>query len=423
MSHTKTQANITDRRRGLFAAVGLLVVLGAGATPEAALADGKIVPPRDYKGSLEERAQEAIVIFHGSQTKGKAVEDLILKIRVQGSARKFAWVVPFPNEPTIAKEDPKLFGELFRYVQARTRRRTPGKGADQATGDKRPDAKLKVEVLSRRVVGSYDTAVVREKQAGALNEWLKAEGFQSLDNAEDVLGFYRKKGYVFACIKVSDAELHKDKPVDSHPLRFTFKTGGRDGIYFPMKMTGLQSDRFDVNLYIFYKAWINDRLNKFGYVHRGFRLRHRDWDTKRCKPNTGKTWSAPKLDVYLKDQAGAIPTVTKLFQKLHPGARYYLTNIYASGLKPDDVRQWADDLWVFPYYVKRDFIPYDARTDGPASAAWAGLSAGSGSSDTVLPAGMISGVSGTMWAILAAAGAAVAAALAAARRRKKGPTG
>jgi len=396
-------------RRGLIAAVALLVLLGAAATPRAALGDGKIIPPRDYKGSLEERAQEAIIIFHGSQTRGKAVEDLILKIRVQGSARKFAWVVPFPNEPTITKEDPKLFKELFAYVQSRTRRYTPSKGAKDATGSARPEAKQKVEVLSRRIVGSYDTAVVREKEAGALNKWLKAEGFQTLDDAEDVLGFYRKKGYVLACIKVSDAELHKDKPVDSHPLRFTFKTGGRDGIYFPMKMTGLQSEKFDVNLYIFYNAWINDKLNKFGYVHRGFRLRHRDWDTRQCKPNAGKSWSAPKQDAYLKDQADAIPTLTKLFQKLHPGARYYLTNIQASGLKPDDVRKWSDDLWVFPYYTDRRFTPYDARKDGPASAAWPDLSVTTDSGGTVLSAAMTSPATWAALAIPAGLGAAVTA--------------
>jgi len=374
-----------------------------------------IIPPRDYKGSLEERAQEAIIIFHGSQTKGKAVEDLILKIRVQGSARKFAWVVPFPNEPTITKEDPKLFKELFAYVQARTRRHTPSKWGKNATGEARPTAKLQVEVLSRRVVGSYETAVVREKQAGALNKWLQAEGFQSLGDAEDVLGFYRKKGYVFACIKVSDAELHKDKPVDSHPLRFTFKTGGRDGIYFPMKMTGLQSEKFDVNLYIFYSAWINDKINKFGYVHRGFGLRHRDWDTRSCKPNAGKAWSAPQQDAYLKDHAAAIPTVSKLFQKLHPGARYYLTNIRASGLKPADVRQWSDDLWVFPYYTTRGFVPYDARKDGPAATAWPDVSAATDSPGAVLSAGMIST---TMWAGLAIAAGIFA--LVIIQRRRKG---
>ena len=37
---------------------------------------------------------------------------------------------------------------------------------------------------------------------------------------------------------------------------------------------------------------------------------------------------------------------------------------------PAEVRQWADDLWLFPYYVDRKFVPYDARPGGPASAAW-----------------------------------------------------
>jgi len=146
--------------------------------------------------------------------------------------------------------------------------------------------------------------------------------------------------------------------------------GGRDGMFFPMKMTGLQQEPFDVNLYVFYGKWINDKLSKFGYKHRGFELKYRDWDTRQCEPNAGKKYSAPELDPFLADFAGRIPTVTALMQKLHPGEQYYLTNVRARGLKPDDVRQWADDLWLFPYYTDRDFVPFDARPGGPASAAW-----------------------------------------------------
>ena len=349
--------------------IALCALLCARAVPRAALADGKVVPPRDYKGSLEERAQEAIILFEGSQDKGGATEDLILKIQVHGSAKSFAWVIPFPNEPRIEKESPKLFQELFDYVEARTYRAHKGEGSKLKGMEAKPAARG-VDVLSRRVVGSFDTAVVRERVAGALNQWLDKEGFQRLSDAEDVIGFYRTKGYVFACIKVSDAEMAKDKPVDSHPLRFSFRTGGRDGIFYPMRMTGLQTERFDVDLYVFYGAWLNDRLSKFGYVHRGFRLRYRDWDTPRCKPNAGKTWSDPHGDPFLMSMAHRVPTVAKLFQKLHPGQRYYLTNIQASRLVPSEVRQWADDLWLFPYYVDRKFVPYDARPGGPASAAW-----------------------------------------------------
>jgi hypothetical protein len=219
-------------------------------------------------------------------------------------------------------------------------------------------------------VGSYDTAVVRERVAGTLNKWLVDEGYQALVDADDVVDFYRKKGYVFACIRVSDAQLTRDEPVELHPLRFSFKTGGRDGVYYPMKMTGLQKAPFDVNLYVFYGAWLNDKLNRYGYVHRGFRLNHRDWDTRECEPNAGKSWSAPDMDPLLRAQAHRIRSVTKLFQKLHPGERYYLTNIQADQLDPGSVRMWKDDLWLFPYYVDSRFVPYDARPGGAAADAW-----------------------------------------------------
>jgi hypothetical protein len=57
-------------------------------------------------------------------------------------------------------------------------------------------------------------------------------------------------------------------------------------------------------------------------------------------------------------------------QKLHPGQRYYLTNLQAFKLDPQSVRQWADDLWLFPYYTNTRFVPYDARPGNAASAAW-----------------------------------------------------
>lgn len=337
-------------------------------TARASGLDGKVMPPRDYKGSLEEKAQEAIVVFHGGEEAGTAVEDLVIKISVQGSAKTFGWVVPFPSKPEVHREDPKLFEELFGYVERRRARTRKNKAAGSKL-EAASDGKA-VDVLSRKVVGEFDVAVVRENEAGALNQWLDKEGFKQLEDAEDVLGFYRERRYVFACIKVSEAALEADRAIDVHPLRFTFKTGGRDGIYFPMKMTGLQSAPFDVNLYVFYSAWLNDSLNKYGYVHRGFRLRFRDYDSPKCKANAGKSWSSPRDDSYLAPLAARLPTVTRFFQKLHPGERYYLTNLYARAMRPQDVRQWRDDLWLFPYYTDKEHVPYDARPGACAAAAW-----------------------------------------------------
>lgn len=334
-------------------------------------ADGKVVPPRDYRGSLEERAQEAIIIFHESKTMGEATEDLIIKIEVEGDASEFAWVVPLPNEPQVAKEDPRLFRELFNYVESRQRRRPSHAGSMKNSAEKADNEEARpVTVLQRKIVGDYDVAIVRENLAGGLNPWLEENGYQSLDDAEDVLAFYRDKNYVYACVKVASPELASEDWIDSHPLRFSFKTGGRDGIYFPMKMTGLQTQPFDVNLYVFYRFWINDKKSRFGYAHRGFRMRYRDWDSSECEPDGGKAYSLPEEDPFLRNMAHHLPTVTALFQKLHPGAKYYLTNIQAAGLNPADVRDWRDDLWLFPYYRSPDFVPYDVRGDGISSAAY-----------------------------------------------------
>jgi hypothetical protein len=349
------------------------VLAALGIAPRPAAADGMTVgpaaPPGQYAGSVEERAQEAIILFHGSETAGGAVEDLVLKISVQGDAKAFGWIVPFPAEPEMAKEDPKLFQELHDYVEARlyANRAKAAPARDGAVPAAPPAAPEPVEVLVRKIVGAYDIAVVRENVAGGLAAWLEKEKFRAPENAGDVIGYYRKKGYVFACLKVSEAELDKDRPVDLHPVSFTFKTGGRDGIYFPMKMTGLQTSPFDVNLHVFLTSWINDKLSKYGYVHRGFQLRYRDWDSPACVPNGGKAWSAPETDPFLKDLAPRLPTLAKLFQKLHPGEKYYLTTLQARGLKPDDVRHWSDDLWLFPYYTDTSFVPFDARPGGPAS--------------------------------------------------------
>lgn len=347
-----------------------IAVVGICLAASNARGDGKIVRPRNYEGSLEETAQEAIIVFHGSEKPGEAVEDLILKISVAGEAKHFAWVVPLPDEPETKAEDAALFKELFDYVEARLRR--PSKGyKSEAKSDVRavPAAEMPVEVLSRKIVGSYDVAVVKENEPGKLNGWLEAEGYQPLSDGEDVIEFYRAKGYVFACIKVAADELAAERKAELHPLRFTFKTGGRDGIYFPMRMTGLQSEPFDVNLYVFYRFWVNKDSGPYGYAHRGMSLKYRDWDTPDCERDGGKAWSAPETDPLLRGLADRVPTVARYFQKRYPGDRFYLTNLQARGLKPADVREWVDDLWLFPAY-RGNFVPYDARPGGVAAAAY-----------------------------------------------------
>jgi hypothetical protein len=405
-------------------AASLAGLLAATTAVAPARADGLVVPPRAYEGSLAERAQEALILFHPGDEGREATEDLILKIRVEGDARDFAWVVPLPNEPITAPEDPALFEDLYRYVQARLADRRPKTGATGAAAPKAeapPAAAEPVEVLSRKTVGSFDVAVVRENKAGALDDWLDENGYKSLEDADDLIGSYREKGYVFACVRVSDAATDTGQASELHPLRFSFSTGGRDGVYFPMRLTGLQSGPFDVNLYVLHGKWLNDRLNRFGYAHRGFELVWRDFDGPECRPNAGKLWSDPPSDPYLRGFARHVPAVTRLVQKLHPGEPYYLTNIRAQGLRPADVRAWSDDLWLFPYYTDRRVVPLDARPGGPASAAYPAVDAQESATPGRPRSARIRTPVVKLVTLAAIAAVAIAAATRKARRRSAGP--
>jgi hypothetical protein len=97
-------------------------------------------------------------------------------------------------------------------------------------------------------------------------------------------------------------------------------------------------------------------------------LQWRDYDSAECDANAGKTWSAPKSDPYLKSYLSKIPQLERFFQKRHPGKRFYLTNIMARDLKPKDVRDWDNDLWMFPYYTDKEMVPYDKREGGVAAS-------------------------------------------------------
>jgi hypothetical protein len=353
-------------RKLIFA---LLVILAVLLGQVSLHADGKVVRPRDYHGSLEESAQEAIILFEPGSEGVSAVEDLILKISVTGNTNHFAWIVPFPNVPETTEESAKLFTELFSYCEQRSAHpHSPGvKSAEEA-----PKSEAKpVEVLRSQVVGSFQVTTVREQEVGTLNQWLLDNKYQRLDNADDILEFYRRKKYVFTCIRVSDAALTGDRPVDLHPLRFHFQTGGRDGIYFPMRLTSLQQAAFHLNLYIFTGSWLNDRLNAFGYIQQGLQLRFRDYDTPACTPNAGKWYAEPGKDPYLEEYSNKLLETTKLFQKLSPQGKFYLTNIQAYDIQPRNLRHQADDLWLFPYYTDAGMVPYDARADGIAHGAYA----------------------------------------------------
>ncbi len=137
-------------RNAVFTLISIWAFL---LSPALLNADGKVIRPRDYHGSLEERAQEAIIVFQPGSDGVSAVEDLILKISVTGNTDHFAWVVPFPAVPETAQESSKIFNELFAYCELRSARPL---NLPAAQSPRRPESRRKAgPVLKSQVVGSF----------------------------------------------------------------------------------------------------------------------------------------------------------------------------------------------------------------------------------------------------------------------------
>lgn len=76
-------------KRGLGIWFGLILAVARASCGDFAFSDGIVVAPGKYKGSLQEKSLEAIIIFEPSERHG-AIEHLIIKIRVEGDVDHFA---------------------------------------------------------------------------------------------------------------------------------------------------------------------------------------------------------------------------------------------------------------------------------------------------------------------------------------------
>ena len=76
-------------KHAVWGVAAMLVMLSC-AMP--ARADGKLIRPRNYQGSLEENSQEAIIIFHSSDQPDGAFEELIPSCAKRGAAPSSFWL-------------------------------------------------------------------------------------------------------------------------------------------------------------------------------------------------------------------------------------------------------------------------------------------------------------------------------------------
>ncbi len=174
--------------------------------------------------------------------RGTSVEAHI-QIQYQGSAEKFAWVVPLTARPTLGIGSPRLFSYLDFMTQARfvldwkdsCVSRGPIFGGGAPAEDSAPPASPTdggVQVVSQEQVGPYDAAILLANDAVALRTWLTDNGYDIPETAGKALEPYVGSSYYFLALK-----LQRNKEVgDLRPIVVKFE-GERPCI--PIKLTSI----------------------------------------------------------------------------------------------------------------------------------------------------------------------------------------
>ena len=244
--------------------------------------DGCFIPPTAF-AKVQSPDQRALIHFD------QGTETLVIDTAFKGDGTNFAWIVPVPSAPKVGVATPGLFPTLQTIFQPKIIHYVPHvywgavlvgafifsilwtlrRGGSIFLGvlliwllglflfgGLLPAASLagprasptgQVNVIERKTVGIYDTAVLSSRDGGALLDWLDKNGFVTPTNYILAIRAYAQEGWFFVASKIRlDASLvDAAKP---SPLALTFKT---DRPVYPLRLTGIGNENCRIDLYIF----------------------------------------------------------------------------------------------------------------------------------------------------------------------------
>jgi hypothetical protein len=211
-------------------------------TGSAALADGYVIT-MDTTSSSIMADQKAVIVYREGR------EDLVISIGLDlqpGQDRQeMAWIIPVPSQPGVQVTGKELFVELDRITAPEIVYKTEHRDGLSwgLSAEAIPQA---VEVLERKQVGVYDVAVLAGQEAGALLDWLHAEGFSLPGALKAPLDAYIDEGWTFVAMRIAP-DAGQGAVQDAQPVWLSFDA---DEMVYPMRLTGAQGKPLALRLYI-----------------------------------------------------------------------------------------------------------------------------------------------------------------------------
>jgi len=208
----------------------LLMVVLTFIFPAFALADGAPIPKPDYY--VTETDQKAVIIEKDSK------EVLILSITFKGDPKDFAWIIPTPTEPEVAKSYDDIFNGLAQIAQAKTSQEPLAEVSKLGLTQKE---EAPVKVIKTQTIEYYDITTLSSTNAEALSSWLTQNGYQFPEKAASSLEDYINNKWFFVAVKIDPSKLSKtaeEQLVTGHatPLQLTFET---EKLVYPLKISSI----------------------------------------------------------------------------------------------------------------------------------------------------------------------------------------
>jgi len=275
--------------RALIILLAVAAFTLSGPLVQQARADGCYIPEKAYQKLPEIPTQRAIVRYKDG------VEKLTIESSLNAEGQSFGWILPIPAKPTLIEEttpglmdsfsnvmQPEIkhnassyseysFAALWVLVWAvlvlavRFRSRCSlvrllmlmlvpwlisliifgGKGIPVG-GSSMPDqAELRISVLGKDMIGSYEVATLKADAAGDLNQWLESNGFAAVPaEGFQILSDYIDEDWYFV---VSRLRREGKGLCTPHPLSVTFAA---DTPVYPMRLTALSGTELSLDLFV-----------------------------------------------------------------------------------------------------------------------------------------------------------------------------
>ncbi|MGW7097927.1 DUF2330 domain-containing protein [Streptomyces sp. NPDC054838] len=240
--------NATIRRRVLTLLFALLATqLGSLVGPAYACGCGAMIP--DGFSRIGVQRETSVVRWDGR------TEQIVMRFRVDGDAKKAAWIMPVPGRATVELGKAELFTDLGRLTVPEHRTRGyfwPREDDWPFSSGSRDGARAampgaSVGVVGREQLGDFDVARLTATDPDALRRWLETNGFKLPDGLSAELRPYVDQGWEYVAVRLAPRDRSKALAGDLDPLRIRFDS---PRLVYPMRLSRRAKSAQSLGLYV-----------------------------------------------------------------------------------------------------------------------------------------------------------------------------